>query len=176
MDIQNKELHRIVTTVIIYKRDGDSYKYLITKRSPNKKVYPNMWTVPGGGLHTDDYINTPKTTSDGWYFCLDNSTRREIKEEVSLEIGHSKFLLDMTFIRPDGIPVIVLSLYAPYISGEVKLDDGENVDFKWVLANEAKNYEMIEGIAQEIEMVDRILKGENADDVIYKSGLLQGGK
>lgn len=39
-----KELHRIVTTTIIY-NEG---KYLITKRAPAKKVHPNKWTVPGG--------------------------------------------------------------------------------------------------------------------------------
>jgi isopentenyldiphosphate isomerase len=60
MEIQNVELHRIVSTAIIYK-DG---KYLIVKRSPDKKVFPGKWTVPGGGLETTDYINTKKTTKE----------------------------------------------------------------------------------------------------------------
>ncbi len=36
MEIQNIELHRVVSTAIIYK-DG---KYLIVQRSPNKKTFP----------------------------------------------------------------------------------------------------------------------------------------
>ena len=56
----DKELHRIVSTCIIYK-DG---KYLLLQRSFEKKMFPGKWTVPGGGLTIDDYINLPKTTSD----------------------------------------------------------------------------------------------------------------
>lgn len=158
MEIQNKELHRIVSTAIIYK-DG---KYLILQRSKNKKVFPGKWTVPGGGLETDDYINLPKTTSDHWYFSIEKSLRREIKEETDLEVRKLKYLLDITFIRPDGIPVLILSYYCDYKSGEVKLDE-DAIDYVWVTYEEAKNYDLIEGILGEIEMVDKILKGESPD-------------
>jgi len=59
--MENQKLHRITSTAIIYK-DG---KYLIIKRSPNKKAFPNKWTVPGGGLETDDYAYAPPSTSAG---------------------------------------------------------------------------------------------------------------
>ncbi len=159
--MQNKELHRIVSTTIIVK-DGPSTssgqaKYLITKRSPTKKVFPGKWTVPGGGLEVDDYINTPKTTAAGqWYFAVENSLRREIKEEVNLAVGKLNYLLDLTFIRPDGIPVITLSYWGYYKSGKVKLDE-DSIDYKWVTLKEAKKYDLIEGIWEEIEMVDKIL-------------------
>lgn len=42
----DKELHRIAITGIIYNDEG---KYLITRRSLEKKVFPGKWTVPGGG-------------------------------------------------------------------------------------------------------------------------------
>lgn len=156
MEVQNIELHRIVSTAIICK-DG---KYLIVKRSPNKKVFPGRWTVPGGGLEVTDYIDTPKTTPEAWYYALENSLKREIKEEVSLEVERLKYLLDLVFIRPDNVPVITLSYYCDWKSGEVKLNE-ENVDYRWVSAKEAKNYDLIEGILEEIKMVDKILKGEN---------------
>lgn len=162
MLIKNQELHRISSTAIIYKNG----KYLILKRSPNKKAFPNKWTVPGGGLETDDYINTPKTTNDHWYFAIENSLRREIKEECNLEVGKIKYLLDIAFIRPDGQPVIILSFYCLYQSGEVKLDE-DNVDYAWVSYQEAKKYDLVEGLLEEIEMVDKILKGENEERVKY---------
>ena len=162
MEIQNVELHRVVSTAIIHK-DG---KYLIVKRSPNKKVFPSRWTVPGGGLEVSDYINTPKTTPDAWYFAIENSLKREIKEEVGLEVEKLKYLLDLVFIRPDNVPVVTLSYYCDWKSGEVKLNE-ENVDYKWVTYEEAKNYDLIEGILKEIEMVDKILKGENPNQVEY---------
>lgn len=161
--MENKELHRITSTCIIHK-DG---KFLITKRSLNKKAFPGKWTVPGGGLETDDYTNTPPSTADGqWYYAIEKSLRREIKEEVNLEVDKPKYLLDLTFIRPDNIPVIVLSFYVNYKSGEVKLDD-DSVEYAWVTYEEAKNYDLIAGILEEIKMVDEILKGKNPDEVEF---------
>lgn len=159
MEIKDKELHRIVTTTIIYKKGKSGMVYLITKRSPHKKVHPGKWTVPGGGLTVDDYINLPPSTKGApqWYNALNNSLLREIKEEVGLKIGKPEFLVDLTFIRPDGIPVIVFSYFAKFISGEVKLDD-DAVDFKWVTLKEAKKYDLIDGIWEEIRDVEKILK------------------
>jgi 8-oxo-dGTP pyrophosphatase MutT (NUDIX family) len=158
MEIKNKELHRIVTTTIIYKKDKVGLNYLITKRSPYKKVHPNKWTVPGGGLSTDDYINlTPSTKgAPQWYNALNNSLLREIKEEVGLKIGKPEFLVDLTFIRPDGIPVIVFSYFAKFISGVVRLDE-DAIDYKWVTLKEAKKYDLIDGIWEEIRDVEKIL-------------------
>lgn len=164
MEVKHRELHRVVVTAIIIK-DG---KYLITQRNKQKKAWPGMWTVPGGGMEVDDYIATPKTTEDAWYFAVETTLKREIKEEVGLEVGRSKYLLDIVFIRPDGIPVITLSFYCNWKSGEVKLDE-ENIDFKWVTSEQAKNYALIPGILGEIEMVDKILRGENPDEIEYKS-------
>ncbi|MBU2496869.1 MAG: NUDIX domain-containing protein [Nanoarchaeota archaeon] len=161
IEIKHKELHRVVPTAIICK-DG---KYLILKRNLNKKAFPGKWTVPGGGLEVDDYINTEKTVADIWYFAIENTLRREVKEETNLEVENIKYLCDMTFIRPDGIPVAVLSFYCDYVCGDIKLDE-DSIEHAWVTAEEAKNYDLIDGIAEEIEMVDKILnqkpnQGEN---------------
>lgn len=148
---QHDELHRISLTAIIYDEEG---RYLITKRSEDKTAFPGMWTVPGGGLEVDDYIHDEPTTSEGqWYEAIENALRREIDEEVGLEVGELKYLTDITFIRDDGIPVIILSYYAAYESGEVELDE-DSVDFAWINADEVDEYELIPGIDEEITMVD----------------------
>ncbi len=172
MQIQNKELHRIASTAIIYKAPdqklgrGKDFKYLVLCRSLKKKAFPGKWSVPGGGLETDDYINTPKTTKDHWYFAIEKSLRREIKEECNLEVGKIKYLLDIAFIRPDGMPVIILSFYCPYKSGKVKLDK-DQIAYAWVTYEEAKGYDLVKGLLEEIAMVDKILKGEDEDNVQY---------
>lgn len=148
-----EELHRVVPTAIIYK----SNKFLILKRSLDKKVYPGKWSVPGGGLSTSDYLHIPKTTSDAWYGAVTASLKREIKEETNLEVSEPKYLIDMTFIRPDNIPVVVLSFYCEYKSGKIKLDS-DNTDYAWVTAEEASGYDLIEGILDEIKMVDELLR------------------
>ncbi len=45
---QNQYLHEVAITAIIFKNN----KYLIIRRSKNKKRFPSMWTVPGGKLET----------------------------------------------------------------------------------------------------------------------------
>lgn len=153
--IKDRELHRIVSTAIIHK-DG---KYLITKRSLSKKVFPGMWTVPGGGMAIDDYVNEKPNKDKVWYFSLEKSLRREVSEEVNLEIGKIDYLLDLTLIRPDNIPVITFSFYAPWKKGKVQISD-ESVEYAWVSRNEAKKYNLIAGIREEIYMVDDILNGQ----------------
>jgi len=170
MEIKDKELHRITSTAIIYKdglparfaarRAGEAGKYLILRRSLQKKAFPGKWTVPGGGLETDDYINLPASGAGQWYHAVEVSLRREIKEETGLEVGALNYLLDIAFIRPDGVPVVILSYWTNYKAGEVKLDE-DSIDYAWVSYEEAKNYDLIDGILGEIEMVDNMLKGKN---------------
>ena len=71
----------------------------------------------------------------------------------------------MTFIRPDNIPVLIVSLYADYDSGDVNLSE-DMTEFVWVSLEEAKNYELIEGIYEELVMLDDLLnnKKENIGD------------
>lgn len=160
MEIKDKELHRITTTTLVYK---PGRIYLITKRALHKKLMPGKWTIPGGGLSVDDYINEPSSTKMGkqWYGALEKSLRREIKEEVNLEIGKPEFLVDLTFIRPDAIPVICFSYFAPYVSGEVALDE-DATEFAWVTLEQAKEYDLIDGIWDEIREVDEILSAREA--------------
>lgn len=155
------ELHRIAITGIIWRVNAEGMReYLITKRSMEKKAWPGRWTVPGGGLETDDYMSQQATfqnsESPQWYNAVENTLRREIKEEVGVEVDDVQYLLDIAFIRPDGIPVIVLSYYCKYASGEVVLDS-ESMDFAWILASEVSKYELIQGIDHEIEMVEKRL-------------------
>jgi len=153
--LKDKELHRVVSTAIIHK----DVKYLLLQRSQNKKSFPGKWTVPGGKLEVDDYINLPKTTTEHWYFTIDRSLRREIKEETSLEVGDLKYLCDMTFISPDGIPTVILSFYCDFMSGQVKLDE-DNINYVWLTYEEAKKYDLVEGLIEEIKMVDSIIKNQ----------------
>ncbi|PJA01500.1 hypothetical protein COX74_02435, partial [bacterium (Candidatus Gribaldobacteria) CG_4_10_14_0_2_um_filter_41_16] len=110
--------------------------------------------------------NTPKTLGDCWYFAIEKTLKREVMEEVGVEIDHIKYLLDLAFLRPDGVPVVTLSFWCHWKSGEVCLND-ESIDYKWVGLEEAKNYELIPGIWGELEMVDKILPGQNPDEIAY---------
>jgi 8-oxo-dGTP pyrophosphatase MutT (NUDIX family) len=156
----HNELHRIAVTGIIWKIEDGVRRYLITKRAPQKKAWPNKWTVPGGGLEVSDYSGTEASyvneESPQWYNAVERTLRREIREEVGLEVTDVEYLLDLAFIRPDGVPSIVLSYYCKYESGEVVLDE-DATEFAWITANQVSEYDFISGIDDEIKLVDERL-------------------
>ncbi|OGG39831.1 hypothetical protein A2118_00210 [Candidatus Kaiserbacteria bacterium GWA2_50_9] len=148
-------LHEVVVTAIVVK-DG---KYLITRRSPLKKRFGGMWTVPGGKLETSDYVNLPKDTKDYWYNVLEQVLRREVKEETGLTIKNIEYVTSLATIHADGAPSLVISCMADWESGEVVLQENETDQYVWVSLEEAKNHDLIGGIYEELEMADARRKG-----------------
>lgn len=143
-----------VTGIVV--RDG---KFLIMKRAETEKVYPGYWTVPGGKLVRHEYESAPLSpNSDGWYNIVAKTLQKEISEEAGIDVENVKYLTDMAFIRPDGVPSLVLSYWCTHKFGEVKLGK-DMADHAWVSAHEAKNYQLIPGILEEIEEVDHLIKG-----------------
>lgn len=43
----------------------------------------------------------------------------------------------------------------------------ENIEYAWASCEEAKNYDLIDGILEEIEMVEKILCGEDPSTVTF---------
>lgn len=146
-------LHFVVATAIIVKNG----KFLIAKRASHEKAFPNKWTVPGGKLVLDEYKTLPyKTDYPQWYNLMDWLVCKEVREEVGLEIEKPQYLCNLVFVRPDGYPVAVLSYWSHYKSGEVRLCK-DLVSHAWVTAEEAKNYDLIDGIQEELEKVAELL-------------------
>ncbi len=156
MNTENKYLHEVAITAIIVK-DG---KYLITRRVATKKRFPGMWTVPGGKLETDDYVHLPKDTDDCWYNVLEKVLRREVQEEVGLEVSNITYLTSLALVHGDGYPSLVISCLADYYSGEVTLRPDETDKFRWVTLEEAKEEpKLIGGIYEELVMAENQRKG-----------------
>lgn len=152
-------LHEVVVTAIVVK-DG---KYLITRRSPLKKRFGGMWTVPGGKLETSDYVNLPKDTKDYWYNVLEQVLRREVKEETGLAIKNIEYVTSLATIHADGAPSLVISCMADWEDGEVVLQESETDKSAWVSLEEAKNHDLIGGIYEELEMADARRKGVKSE-------------
>jgi len=148
-------LHEIAITAIIVKDE----KYLITRRSLNKRRFPGKWTVPGGKLETKDYIDLPKETEHYWYNVLEKVLKREVKEETGLEIKNITYLTSLATIHEDGSPSLVISCLAEHDSGEIILQEEENDKHAWVSLEEAKNYDLLDGIYDELVMAENQRKG-----------------
>jgi 8-oxo-dGTP pyrophosphatase MutT (NUDIX family) len=157
MSYDKNKLHYVVVTGILVK-DG---KYLLTKRADWEKAFPGRWTVPGGKLEVLDYALRQKDTAHHWYNVAEDLLKREIKEEVGLEIENIGYVTSMVYIRPDNIPCLIISLFAYPKTNEIKLCNALT-EFAWASLEETKKYDLIEGIYEELLILDNFLKtGKN---------------
>jgi len=147
------QAHYITATVILVKNG----KFLITKRAEWEKAFPGKWTVPGGKLEVLDYALKEKDTTSHWYNILENLAKKEVMEEVGVDIKNIEYVTSLVYIRSDNIPSLIISLWAEPIEEEIRLCNALT-DFKWVSLEEVKNYDLIEGIYEELEMLDKKLK------------------
>lgn len=153
-DAKEDKLFYFVANVIVY-RESDK-RCLILKRSEREKAHPNKYAVTGGKLEWKDLpINDP-TRINGNILDYENAVEqlliRETKEESGLDIYPDfKYINSVAFIRPDGIPVILVKFAAKYKSGSIILEKDSFTDYKWVNQNEVKEYDCIQGIKEEIE-------------------------
>ena len=149
--------HYIVVTVIPINKEG---KFLICKRANWEKAFPGMWTVPGGKMEVLDYALREKDTKHHWYNVFEDVGKREVLEETGLIVDNLDYVTSMVYIRPDKVPCVIVSLFAE-CAGEVKLCNALT-EYAWVDLEESKNYEIIDGLYEEFEILDKKIKGEKA--------------
>lgn len=147
------KLFYFVATVIPYRAEDG--RCLILKRDEREKVHPGKWGVPGGKLEHGDLDLKHPTRMNGDVADFEGAVagllRREAKEEAGIELGDDFRLLgDIVFVRPDGIPVVLLQFGALYIGGKVTPEAGAFTDFAWVNAREVTGYDCIDGIHGEV--------------------------
>ena len=84
--------------------------------------------------------------------------RREVNEEVGLEIENIDYLTSIA-IMVGEYPSLILSFIADYKAGEIVLQEEELDKAEWVTLDEAKEYNLIDGIYDELIMADNYRKG-----------------
>lgn len=134
-------------------------RYLVLQRAGWEKRFPLRWTVPGGKLSTFDYIRRSKDAGDWWYNVLEETLKREVKEESGIKIKNIRYVTSLADAPKESDPTIVISCLADYAGGKIKMDHSM-VDYKWVSLKEAKKVDLIEGIYEELALADKMLKGE----------------
>jgi 8-oxo-dGTP pyrophosphatase MutT (NUDIX family) len=152
-EAKEDKLFYFVANVLVF-RKGDG-RCLILKRSETEKVHPGRWATPGGKMEWRDFDLTRPTRLNGDVLDYLNSVEkllsREAREEAGIELEDDfRYINSNTFIRPDGIPVVLIKLAAPYALGEIVLEQGAFTDFAWVNEEEVKTYPCIDGICEEV--------------------------
>ena len=122
---------RMTTVAVIQNNEG---KYLICKMPMNRGVFPGQWGIPGGGMDENE--------------TMEESLRREISEEVGLEISEIKpwYFRDDVRIKKlrEGGEEEQYLIYLMFLCtgmGEVKLND-EFEAYKWVSIEEAQGQDL----------------------------------
>jgi ADP-ribose pyrophosphatase YjhB (NUDIX family) len=152
-DAKHDKLFYFVANVVVY-RDSDG-RCLILKRDKREKVHPEKYAVPGGKLEWGDLDIRNPTRMNGEVIDFENAVgklaQREVREEAGIEIyPELTYINNVVFIRPDGIPVVLVKFAARYKSGKVKLEKGAFTDYAWVDGDEVKKYPCILGIPEEV--------------------------
>src|SRR3989344_1373602 len=147
------KLFYFVANVVVY-REKDR-RCLILKRDKREKVHPGKYGVVGGKLEWNDLNLKNPTRTNGDVFDFENAVeellKREANEEAGVEIQDKlHYINSVAFVRPDGIPVVLVKFAAKYKSGDVVLEKEAFTDFAWVNEEEIENYDCIEGINEEI--------------------------
>ena len=152
-----QEYPYVTAVTAIIEKDG---RFLITRRVATKKKWPGRWTVPGGKLEPSDYVDLPKDSEKTWYNVIERVLRREVKEEVGLAITDIEYLTSIVAdYAPAMTPVLILSFLSRCAGGDLKLQENEVDDAKWVTAEESKQYDLIGGIYEELVMAEDFRKG-----------------
>ncbi|MCX6804179.1 MAG: NUDIX domain-containing protein [Candidatus Diapherotrites archaeon] len=156
---KENKLFYFVANVVIY-RESDK-RCLILKRSERETAHPKKYAVPGGKLEWNDLDIAKPTRINGDILDYENAIesllKREVFEEAGIEIKDGlEYINNIAFIRPDGIPVVLIKFAAKYKTGEIKLEEGSFTDYAWVNSEEVKKYDYIKGIKEEIKKTEEI--------------------
>lgn len=147
------KLFYFVANVVVYRQDDG--RCLLLKRSEREKVHPGKYAVPGGKLEWVNLDISKPTRMNGEVIDFENAVEdllaREVFEEAGITIAPQlTYLNSVAFVRPDGIPVILVKFAAMYDSGDIVLEQDGFTDHAWVNTEEVKGYDCIDGIDAEI--------------------------
>ena len=147
------KLFYFVANVVVYRKDDG--RCLILQRSHEEKLHPGKYGVLGGKLEWGDLDvdNPTRINADvlDYKNAVQDLLAREVREEAGVEIEKElTYINSMAYIRPDGVPTVMVKFAAAYKSGEVRPEKEAFIGHAWVNDEEVKNYDCLLGILEEV--------------------------
>ena len=103
----------------------DGKRFLLAKRSEEEEHVPGTWGFPGGKVEGSSQCGN----------VLEETLRRELLEEICLEVGKITYMESVRFTADDGDVVVNILFVCEYIGGDPKANDPmELSDVKWMTA------------------------------------------
>ena len=105
-------------------------KFLILRRTETKTYMPGKWDLPGGTMEKGESIEETVT--------------REVLEETGIRIKLGKPIYIFTnYVELPNRQTIQVIMEGKYLDGDVRLNPSEHVDSRWVTADEARAFPLI---------------------------------
>ena len=157
---ENKLFYFVANAVVYRSSDG---RCLILQRSKNEAVHPGKYGVIGGKLEWEDLnIHKPSRIHGDvldYQDAVEELLKREVTEEAGITIGKELLYINsVAYIRPDGVPALLVKFAAKYEGGEIQLEEGAFDSYAWVNGDEIKEYDCLEGIVEEVAVAIKLLK------------------
>jgi 8-oxo-dGTP pyrophosphatase MutT (NUDIX family) len=160
-EAKTDKLFYFVANALVYRKEDG--RCLLLQRAHTEKAHPGKWATPGGKMEWGDFDLNKPTRVNGeildFLGSIEDLLRREVKEEAGIELADDfSFINSNTFIRTDGIPVVMVKMAVSYKSGELVLEEGAFEGGAWVTAEESKELDCLDGIQDEIEKTVALYK------------------
>lgn len=139
---KKNKLHIVAVTAAVRREDG---RYLVLKRSECESVGAGKYCMPGGKVEDNQTV--------------DEALAEEIMEEAGLKMKQGKILLkDKSFVRPDKQTVKIFSYLCEVDnSDQVKIDEDDFSNYKWVNLEELKDLDRLD-IDSELERAEEVIR------------------
>lgn len=111
-----------ISKAVIFQDD----KYLLLKRAPHSKSFPNLWDFPGGKHNPEE---TPE-----------QAVIRETKEETSLSIKPGNKIKDHTY-KNEKYNILFHYLVPTEIFGELQLSP-DHTEYCWITKIDMENLDL----------------------------------
>ncbi|MFC7202185.1 NUDIX domain-containing protein [Haloferax namakaokahaiae] len=120
-------------------------EYLLIERGADEEHAPGMLAFPGGKVET----------SPGETYSFEVTARRELREEVGIEVGEVEYVLSNTFEADDGTPCLNVVTLCEYERGEAHPRASDEVAaVHWLTAEEIRERDAPEFLVEYVERLE----------------------
>ena len=116
----------------------------MTRRVDEEVSLQKAWQIPGGGWEFDE--------------SLEEALKREIKEELGIELKEYKFLPKIYEERRENAHLIFFVFYAPFPKGQKIILNEEADKYAWFTYEEIKKLKYLPLTDKIVQQVEAILK------------------
>jgi 8-oxo-dGTP diphosphatase len=138
--MREERIHKIEVHVAGICFSGDNV--LVLKRSPSRKLYPNLWECGGGAVWPGENF--------------EEALKREMKDEAGIIVEPIMALKTYEILVPDSeqkkIPGLrIVCRFIGFVSGKEPQISKEHTGWKWITVDKLDGLDFIPGIKEDIK-------------------------